>query len=170
VPGTTSGRLVAAGLELFGAHGFSAVAVTTIAERAGVTTGSLYHHFGSKAGLYQLVRGDVEQRVLDRFEGAAAERSVRGPADLAPILLVGYDYLVRSGYPRLLGETPPQDRDEVDRTDAIEERIARLVNDDHAPLAALVAAAWRAALWHASAGPDPAQDARAALVRLLTTT
>ncbi len=56
VPETTTGRLVYAALELFGAHGYAPVGVSTIASHAGVTTGSLYHHFGSKEGLYRLAR------------------------------------------------------------------------------------------------------------------
>ena len=167
MPGTTTGRLVVAALELFGAEGFSSVGVGRIAEAAGVTTGSLYHHFGSKAGLYQLVRTDVEQRVLDRLEGAAAARSVGSTAELAPVLLIGFDYLVRSGFTRLLGEPAPEPSDGSDRDDPIELLIGRLVPSPD-PTGALIAAAWRAALWHASDGPKAARDARAALDRLLT--
>ena len=89
-------------LAAFGARGYDAVGVTELAASAGVTIGSLYHHFGSKAGLYDLVRTDVERRVLDRMEGAAAVRDAHEPAGLAVVLLVGYDYLVGSGFARLL--------------------------------------------------------------------
>jgi AcrR family transcriptional regulator len=167
VPGTTSGRLVVAALQLFGAHGFAPVPVSSIAEHAGVTTGSLYHHFGSKAGLYQLVRADVEQRVLDRMEGAAAGRTVRSVADLAPVLLVGFDYLVGSGFTRLLGEPAPEPAAESHQPDQIERLLGRMLVSD-GPVETLIAAAWRSALWHASDGPDSARDARAALARLLT--
>ena len=166
MPGTTTGRLVGAALELFGAKGFGPVGVGSIAEAAGVTTGSLYHHFGSKAGLYQLVRTDVEQRVVDRLEGAAAARSVRSTADLAPVLLIGFDYLVRSGFARLLGEPAPEPADGSDGADPIEQLIGRLIPSPP-PTGALIAAAWRAALWYASDGPEAARDARAALDLLL---
>jgi AcrR family transcriptional regulator len=168
VPGTTTGRLVVAALELFGAHGFDSVAVASIAERAGVTTGSLYHHFGSKAGLYQLVRADVEQRVIDRLEGAASGRSVQRVVDLEPILLVGFDYLASSGFMRLLGERSPEPPVGVRRHDPVEGLLGRLLPGDAAPVEALLGAAWRAALWHASDGSESARDARAALVRLLS--
>jgi AcrR family transcriptional regulator len=168
VPGTTTGRLVVAALELFGSQGFAPVAVATIAERAGVTTGSLYHHFGSKAGLYSLVRTDVEQRVLDRLEGAASARSVRTVADLAPVLLIGFDYLVDSGFTRLLGEPVPERSDGISEQDAIERLLGQLIAGGARPIEALIAAAWRAALWHASDGPDAALEARTALARLLT--
>jgi AcrR family transcriptional regulator len=168
VPKTTTGRLVSAALELFGAYGYAPVGVATIASHAGVTTGSLYHHFNSKEGLYHLVRTDVEQRVVDRLEGAAATTEVSGFSELGPVLLVGFDYLVRSGYPRLLGEPSPEAPDGTIRPDPVEDLVDRLLGGQQTPMPALVAAAWRTALWHASDGPRAAQDARAALDRLLT--
>jgi AcrR family transcriptional regulator len=170
VPGTTTGRLVVAALELFGAHGFAAVAVSRIAKQAGVTTGSLYHHFGSKGGLYRIVRSDVEQRVVDRLEGAASMRTMQTVPELAPVLLVGFDYLVGNGFSRLLAEPAPDQADGPSSPDVIERLIVRLVPTSAPLLAALVAAAWREALWHASSGPDSQHDARAALERLLTGT
>ena len=167
VPGTTTGRLVFAALELFGRHGFAAVTVGGIAERAGVTTGALYHHFGDKAGLYQLVRADVEQRVVDRLEGAAAGRSLEKLSDSVPVLLVGFDYLVASGFTRLLAEPAPTSADGSLQPDAIQQFLARAVTDA-APLDDLIAAAWRAALFHAGNDPESAQAARMALSRLLT--
>ena len=168
VPETTSGRLVVAALELFGAHGYGPVGVASLAANAGVTTGSLYHHFGSKEGLYHLVRTDVERRVVDRLEGAAATSTVDGVSDLAPILLVGFDYLVSSGFLRLLGEPSPQSPDGTSRPDPVEELVDRLLGGRQTPMPALLVAAWRTALWHASDGPDAALDARTAFAHLLT--
>lgn len=165
VPGTTTGRLVTAALELFGTQGYAPVAVASIAEHAGVTTGALYHHFGSKAALYQLVRGDVEQRVVDRLEGAAATRPVENVGDLAPVLMVGFDYLVGSGFLRLLGEPSPEPSTGA-TPDPVEALVTRLLGGRSAPMPSLVAAAWRSALWHASGGPRAARDARTALERL----
>lgn len=31
-----------------------------------------YHHFGSKQGLYAVVREELERRVVDRMDGAAS--------------------------------------------------------------------------------------------------
>lgn len=167
VPGTTTGGLVVAALELFGSRGFARVSVASIAERAGVTTGALYHYVGSKARPYLVVRADVEQRVLDPLEGAAAGRSVRSLAELAPVLLVGFDYLVGSGYARMLGEPSPAASDGAAQPDEIERLLGRLLGADGAPIEALISAAWRAALRHASDGPVAARDARAGLARLL---
>jgi AcrR family transcriptional regulator len=168
VPETTTGRLVSAALELFGACGYGPVGVATIASQAGVTTGSLYHHFKSKEGLYRLVRTDVEQRVVDRVEGAAATHSVSGVSELAPVLLVGFDYVVSGGFVRLLGEPPPESQGGITHPDPVEQLIDRLLGGQQRPMPALVAAAWRTALWHASGGEQAARDARAALDDLLT--
>jgi AcrR family transcriptional regulator len=168
VPGTTSGRLVEAALELFGSHGFGPVGVTAIAARAGVTTGSLYHHFGSKAELYRLVRADVERRVLDRLEGAASMHPVTEVADFAAVLGVGFDYLVNAGYTRLLAEPVSVAAAETQPAqDDLELAFDRLLLDEATPLGFLVAAAWRSALWRAGDGEAAAAAARAALVRLL---
>jgi AcrR family transcriptional regulator len=167
VPGTTSGRLIEAALELFGAQGFDAVSVTAIAARAGVTTGSLYHHFGHKGRLYDLVRSDVERRVLDRVEGAAAMRTIRSTADLAPALLVGFDYLVSSGYTRLFAETARHDAENGQADDQLEQLVDRLLQGRRPAVGYLVLAAWSAALRRAGTSTQDAADARAALAHLL---
>jgi AcrR family transcriptional regulator len=137
IPGTTKARLVDQALAEFGARGFAAVGVTELARGADVTIGSLYHHFGSKVGLYTAVREDVEQRVLDRMEGAAAIR----PDDLGGVLLVGFDYLVRAGYARLLAEPHPERP-----TDPVEGFLAAMTDRPGIPLSRILIAAWRAAL------------------------
>ena len=74
IPVSTSpkGRLALAAVKEFGARPFDEVTVGELAAAAKVTTGALYHHFGSKLGLYAFVREDVERRLLDRMEGAIA--------------------------------------------------------------------------------------------------
>ena len=61
------------------ARPFDEVTVGELAADAGVTTGALYHHFENKLGLYRFVREDVERRLLDRMEGAAAAHEGPGP-------------------------------------------------------------------------------------------
>ena len=74
IPVSTSpkGRLALSAVKEFGARPFDEVTVAELATAAKVTTGALYHHFGSKLGLYAFVREDVERRLLDRMEGAVA--------------------------------------------------------------------------------------------------
>lgn len=142
-----------AALELFGERGFDRVGVGELAETANTTTGPLYHHFGTKLGLYQLVRHDVEQRVADRIHGA-----LEGGAPLPRALLVGFDYTRRAGYLRLVGEPEP-----APAASPIEELLMGLVGD---PLAPMLAAAWRRALVAAADG-TPVHDVRAAIESLV---
>lgn len=150
---TPKGRLVLAALELFGERGFDRVGVGELAETASTTTGPLYHHFGTKLGLYQLVRHDVEQRVADRIHGA-----LEGGAALPRALLVGFDYTRRAGFLRLVGEPEPEPA-----ASPIEELLISLVGD---PLAPMLAAAWRRALVAAADG-TPVHDVRAAIESLV---
>lgn len=154
VPGTTKGRLVEAALAEFALRGYDDVGVTEVAAAAGVTVGSLYHHFGSKAGLYDLVRDDVERRLLDRMEGAWD-----AAPDLRRAIGVGFDYLVRAGFARLLSEPHP-DRG----SDVVEVFLAERADRDGMPVGRLLAAAWRAAL---TASLDEPAAARGALLAIV---
>jgi AcrR family transcriptional regulator len=154
VPGTTKARLVQGALTAFGARGYADVGVGELAARAEVTIGSLYHHFGSKNGIYTLVREDVERRVLDRVEGAAAV------ADLGAALLVGFDYLVGAGFARLLSEPHP-----VRDTDPIGEFLSDRADPANPLVGRILLAAWRAALAAATDDPAPARAALAHVVR-----
>ena len=51
IPGSAKARLIEAAIHQFELNGYEAVNVVDLAGKAGVTTGSLYHHFGSKLGL-----------------------------------------------------------------------------------------------------------------------
>ncbi|HTX73824.1 MAG TPA: TetR/AcrR family transcriptional regulator [Rectinemataceae bacterium] len=51
--GGTKDRILEAGLRLFGTRGYEGVGVQEVAEFAGITKPSLYHHFGSKRGLLE---------------------------------------------------------------------------------------------------------------------
>ena len=146
--GSARGRLVLAALDAFGARGYEGVAVQELARSAETTTGPLYHHFGSKQDLYDEVRADVERRVMDRMEGALAASEA-----VAPALVVAFDYAQRAGFLRLLGEPHPE---------RAEDPVAALL-DEHveAPLGALLAAAWRAALITSAEGAQPAAVRRA---------
>lgn len=142
----------------FEQHGFERCSVTELAAKAGVTTGSLYHHFGSKAGLYTLVRRDVERRITDRMAGAAAASDQQGQARVRQSLLVAFDAAVRFDACRLLGEPEPN----PDRPDPIATVLRSLLPPEQQAADTLLAAAWRAALLAVAEGA-PAVRARAAL-------
>ena len=162
IPVSTSpkGRLALVAVREFGTRAFEEVTVGELAAAAKVTTGALYHHFGSKLGLYAFVRGDVEQRLLDRMEGAVAaagDESDRSAAVKAA-MLVGLDFAVREGFLRILGDPP---------VGAEHDRLAEMLSASTAPasplLGRVLAAAWRAALAAVAEGSEPDQ-ARAALL------
>ena len=145
----------------FGRRGYDAVSVTELAAAAGVTTGSLYHHFGNKAGLYGFVREEAERRLIDRMEGAAAAVGGRGQGAVRMALLVGFDFAVRERFAALLAEPHPERP-----SDPVERFLARLTERaSSSPLSRLLAATWRAALAEATRGS--AQEVRAALDALL---
>ncbi|MCD4824415.1 MAG: TetR family transcriptional regulator [Phycisphaerae bacterium] len=52
-PVQSAGRLVAAAVEVFSAHGPDAATVDEICAKAGLNKRMAYHYFGSKAGLYK---------------------------------------------------------------------------------------------------------------------
>lgn len=160
IPVSTSakGRLTLAAVRAFGAQSFDAVSVADLATEADVTTGALYHHFGSKLGLYEFVRRDVEQRLLDRMEGAAGTRGDGRP--IGAVLGVGFDFAVEKGFQRILGE-PPQ----AAESDALVELLDRLVAPAGQPLGRMLAVAWRAAVLSTCDGGD-VEAARAALSAL----
>jgi AcrR family transcriptional regulator len=73
----TRASLVAAGRELFGAHGYAGASVEEVVRSAGVTKGALYHHFRDKDDLFKAVvedvKGDVTKVVGAAFLQAAEE-------------------------------------------------------------------------------------------------
>ena len=162
IPVTASprGRLALAAVREFGARPFDEVTVADLSAAAQVTTGALYHHFGSKLGLYAFVRADVEQRLLDRMEGAVAARESDRAAAVTSALLVGLDFAVRENFLRILGD-PPAGTDH--------DRLAEMLSQSAVPMAPLLgqvlAAAWRAALSAIAEGAEPEQ-ARTAIAAL----
>lgn len=162
IPVSTSpkGRLALSAVEEFGARRFDEVTVGELAAAAQVTTGALYHHFGSKLGLYVFVREDVERRLLDRMEGALAATGDEPDRSAAvkAALLVGLDFAVREGFLRILGDPPAGTE---------HDRLADLLTANTAPaspvLGRVLAAAWREALAAVAEGSEPDQ-ARAALL------
>ncbi len=164
IPVSTSpkGRLALAAVREFGARPFDEVTVGELSAAAEVTTGALYHHFGSKLGLYAFVREEAERRLLDRMEGAvaAAGDEADRTAAVRAALLVGFDFAVGEGFLHLLGAPP---------AGAGGDRLAEMLSAATAPaspvLGGVLAAAWRAALAAVAEGSEP-QAARAALLAI----
>jgi AcrR family transcriptional regulator len=112
-------RVLEAGLELFGERGYHATSIADIGERAGIAKSVLYHHFGSKAGLYEAIAEAETRALVERVAGAL-------PADPdAPRLRAGVDAYLSflAEHPavwRLLLRDPPADPELVE----VHERLA----------------------------------------------
>jgi AcrR family transcriptional regulator len=81
----TRAALVAAGRQLFGASGFAATSVEDIARYARVTTGALYHHFPTKAAVFEAVFEQVHADLMAASAAAAA-----GASDAIELLAAGF--------------------------------------------------------------------------------
>jgi AcrR family transcriptional regulator len=81
----TRAALVAAGRLLFGTKGFAATSVEDIARAARVTTGALYHHFPTKAAVFEAVFEQVHADLLAASMAAAASA-----ADTVELLAAGF--------------------------------------------------------------------------------
>ncbi|MED1783372.1 TetR/AcrR family transcriptional regulator [Brevibacillus fortis] len=69
----TMQKLIEVAREMFSKQGYADAAMEDIVKQAGVTRGALYHHFGSKEGLFQAVLASVQQEIGDRVEAEAAK-------------------------------------------------------------------------------------------------
>lgn len=78
-------RVVVAALELFGERGYHATSIADIGARAGIAKSVLYHHFGSKAGLFEEIAEtqtrDLLAHVADALPDDPAESRVRAGVD-----------------------------------------------------------------------------------------
>ncbi|MEV6036795.1 helix-turn-helix domain-containing protein [Nonomuraea sp. NPDC052116] len=67
----TTGRLVRAARELFGAHGYALTSIDAVAAEAGVTKGAAYHHFNGKVALFRAAFVGEQEEVAAALERAA---------------------------------------------------------------------------------------------------
>lgn len=101
-------RILDAALAVFAERGYEASSIAEIADRAGVAKSVIYHHFGSKAGLYEAI-------LEDETAALVAEIAAALPADPdAPRMRLGLDaYLAflerRPRVWELLFRDPPLD-------------------------------------------------------------
>jgi len=82
----TRDALIRAGRKLFGEKGFRATSVEDLARAARVTTGALYHHFPTKAALFEAVFEHAHTELM-----AASMEAARGASDVLDLLVRGFD-------------------------------------------------------------------------------
>lgn len=162
IPGSARARLIDAGIRRFQEFGYERAGVTEIAADAGVTTGSLYHHFKNKLGLYLVIRDEMETRMTERMEGAAAALGGSGRPAIGAGLEVAFDAAVRFGVTRILAEPRPDQHPDV-----IAHLLTELLPPSARSAGPMLAAAWRAALMSAAEGGSPA-DAKAGMRWILS--
>jgi AcrR family transcriptional regulator len=66
----TRASLLARAREAFAAHGYADAPLDELVRAAGLTKGALYHHFGSKQGLFEAVLRDLDAQVARVVEAA----------------------------------------------------------------------------------------------------
>jgi AcrR family transcriptional regulator len=79
----TRQELVDAAVTEFGRHGYQGGRVERIAAAAGVTTGALYAHFGSKEDLFLAVYEEAVGRTVDEASILTYQRAGSEPVDIA---------------------------------------------------------------------------------------
>ncbi|MEM8708739.1 MAG: TetR/AcrR family transcriptional regulator [Actinomycetota bacterium] len=68
----TTAEILAAAHDLFAANGFAGTQTTEIVDRIGLTRGALYHHYGSKAGLFDAVVQGIQADLAAAVQHEAA--------------------------------------------------------------------------------------------------
>jgi AcrR family transcriptional regulator len=69
----TTQRLIEIARARFARDGYAHTATEELVEQAGVTRGALYHHFGSKEGLFIAVFNQIQAEIGARVEAAASQ-------------------------------------------------------------------------------------------------
>jgi AcrR family transcriptional regulator len=90
---TAKARIRDAAMQLFGEVGYDRATTRAIAERAGVTSGLIRHHYGSKERLLAA----CDEWIIERIRGLEA-RAATGGAALSPVESLGpyRQYLTRA--------------------------------------------------------------------------
>lgn len=78
----------------FAQHGYRGTRVQSIVDRAGVNERMIYHHFGSKRGLYDAVVVDQREAILRQWRGPVEKALEQGPYEgVRTVFEVFYDVL-----------------------------------------------------------------------------
>jgi AcrR family transcriptional regulator len=136
----TRDKLVDAGIELMAERGQAAVTLVDVAQRAGVSRGTAYHHFATREALLAEVKASIQQELLKLADGT---HHFRNPFGLALRLAVEDESIIRTRIHRILEEGPLSDPRTVNLLNRMEEmaREGRLRDGIDPCSAALIAAA-----------------------------
>lgn len=166
----TREKLISAAREAFVKNGFSATSMDDFTASVGLTRGALYHHFGSKKGLFaavvRQVDAEIDQALIeisDNESDAWQGLYLRGVAYLKMALNLEIQQLLLKDAKSVLGEELSQIQ--MQCLDSIAELLEQGMNDnkivraDSKALSVLInGSLTEAAFWIASAevsGADP---------------
>jgi AcrR family transcriptional regulator len=119
-------RILEAALGVFADRGYHAASIAEIGQRAGIAKSVMYHHFGSKAGLYEAIVEAQNADLIDQISAAL-------PSDpAAPRLRAGIDAYfafleARPTVWRLLFRDPPVDPELVQTHRRLQRQRAELL-------------------------------------------
>ncbi len=140
IPGSNREKIINVALEEFSLTGYQGVNIAELASKANMTTGAIYHHFGSKAKLYEIIRTDMEQRMIDRMEGAASLFDREEDA-LEAVLVTGLNFAVKMNICKLLSEEKS-----YSNKHSLEEFLTSMCLKGNLPLEIVVISSWRSIL------------------------
>jgi AcrR family transcriptional regulator len=178
----TRAALVLAGRSLFGRAGFAATSVDDLAREAGVTTGALYHHFPTKAALFEAVFELVHAELMaasgqaaEAADGVVAALAAAFDAFLDKVLEPDVQRIIITDAPSVLGPARFTELDEryafaaiVAALEAAAEAGALRVNDPPTLARLLLGMLTRGGMLVASAAdPVATRDSVAATMRAI---
>ncbi|WP_106397812.1 TetR/AcrR family transcriptional regulator [Actinocorallia populi] len=85
----TRQALLTAAREVFAERGYEAAGIAEIVERSGISVGSLYHHYGGKAGLYLALWEDHTAEQERRATRAVKRARADGVKDPIALFILG---------------------------------------------------------------------------------
>lgn len=94
----TQRALLDAAIDLFVSHGYAGTSVEDIVQRSGISIGSLYHHFGNKAGLYLALWEEwvkAQERLVSK---AILKLQKSGESKTVPLFLAGARAYLEGGW------------------------------------------------------------------------
>lgn len=91
---------------LFAERGFEATSIEEIANRAGVSKPIVYEHFGSKEGIYEVVKDREVQRLIDEITQSLVGEHPRVLLEQAAGALLTYIETQTDGFRILVRESP----------------------------------------------------------------
>lgn len=91
---------------LFAERGFEATSIEEIAHRAGVSKPIVYEHFGTKEGIYEVVKDREVQRLIASITDSLVGDHPRVLLEQAATALLGYVETQTDGFRILVRESP----------------------------------------------------------------